>query len=129
MQCTLTGPASIENIVSQETGQTESFSRLLQRWSAAQLLSDDPTDDVPPGYRYNTGNFVDSFVNGYRYRLGSINLSNYSPTPYLFTRSNVGGYQPLSTSLALCKAAIPGTGVLDWTLDMPDGVIATVVVR
>ena len=41
----------------------------------------------------------------------------------------MGGYQPLSTSLALCKAAIPGTGVLDWTLDMPDGVIATVVVR
>ena len=107
----------------------ESFPRLLQRWSAAQLISDDSTGDVPPGYRYNQGGFFTSTVNGNAYRLGSINLYNYSPTPYLYTRSTVGWYRPLSTSQALCTAAVLGTGVLDWTLNLPDGVIATVVAR
>ncbi len=79
MRCTRTGPASIEDIVSQETGRTESFSRLLQRWSAAQLLSD--VTDAPPGYRYNTGQFVTSTVGGYDYSLGSINLFNYYEAP------------------------------------------------
>jgi hypothetical protein len=127
MKCTLTGPASIEDIVSQATGSVESFSRLLQRWSVAQLLSNET--DAPPGYRYNTGTFEESTVNGNTYRLGSINLYNYSPRPYLYSRSSVGGYRPLSTSQSLCEAAAPGTGVLDWTLNLPDGVIATVVAR
>ncbi len=127
MQCSLTGPASIEDIVSQATGSAESFPRLLQRWSAAQLLSN--VTDAPYGYRYNTGGFVDSSVNGNTYQLGSINLYNYSQTPYLYTRANVGGYRPLSTSQALCQAALLGTGAIEWTLDMPDGVIATVVIR
>jgi hypothetical protein len=127
MQCQLTGPASIENIVSQVTGSVESFDRLLQRWSVAQLLSN--VTDAPGGYRYNTGTYVESTVNGNAYRLGSINLYKYSPTPYLYSRPTVGLYQPLASSQALCQAAIPGTGVLDWTLDMPDGVIASVLVR
>jgi hypothetical protein len=127
MQCASTGPASIEDIVSLETGRSESFSRLLQRWSAAQLLSD--ATDPSAGYRYNAGAFFDSTVDGNAYRLGSINLYNYTPAPYLYTRSTVGSYQPLSTSQALCQGAIPGTGVLAWTLDMPDGVIASVVVK
>lgn len=127
MRCTLTGPASIEDIVSQETGRVESFPRLLQRWSAAQLLSD--VTDAPPGYRYNTGGFVPSTVGGNEYRLGSIDLFNYSPLPSMYVDGYVGTSQHLSTSSALYEAAIPGTGALDWMLDMPDGVIATIVVR
>jgi hypothetical protein len=134
MQCQLTGPASIEDIVSQATGHGESFSHILQRWSAATLLSD--VTDAPPGYRYNTGGFVDSTVNGNTYRLGSINLYNYKYLdsgqvgPYLYSGTGtVGTSQHPSTSMALYQAALSGTGVLDWTLDMPSGVIATVVVK
>jgi hypothetical protein len=109
------------------TGSVESFDRLLQRWSVAQLLSN--VTNAPGGYRYNTGTYVESTVNGNAYRLGSINLYKYSPTPYLYARPTVGLYQPLASSQALCQAAIPGTGVFGWTLDMPDGVIASVLVR
>jgi hypothetical protein len=139
MRCPYTGPASIENIVSQATGNNESFSRILQRWSAAVLLSDKA--DAPPGYRYNTGGFVDSSVNGNTYRLGSINLFNYDykdewgtliqSGPYIYGGSYVGTSQHLSTSSALYDPTplLMDTGVLDWKLDMPDGMIATVVVK
>ncbi|MCX7030821.1 MAG: peptidase M30, partial [Spirochaetes bacterium] len=128
MQCELTGPASIEDIVSQDTGRTESFSRILQRWSAAQLLSD--VTDAPPGYQYNTGGFVQSSVGSNDYALGSINLFNYSPAPSMYSGSGtVGTSQHLSTSMKLYLADVPASGALDLMLDMPSGLIASVVVK
>jgi hypothetical protein len=131
MKCTSTGPDSIEDIVSQATGRTEHFARLLQRWGVAQLLSD--ATDAPPGYRYNAGGFFSSSVGGSAYRLGSINLYNYTyggqVGPYRYDRVTIRLYDPLSTSSALCSAAIPGTGALAWTLHLPAGVIASVLAR
>lgn len=127
MRCSVTGPASIEDIVSQETGHPERFARILQRWGAAQLLSDET--DAPSGYRYNAGTFFDSSVNGRGYRLGSIDLFRYSPSPYLYTPENVSLYLPLRASQALCAAAVPGAGTLAWTLELPDGMVASVLVK
>ena len=138
MQRSSTGPASIEDIVSQETGHGESFDRILQRWSAAVLLSGET--DAPPGYRYNTGGFFTSTVNGNAYRLGSIDLDNYTfggqVGPRMYPGGTAGTYtvgtsEHLSTSIALYDATpvLQATGILEWTLDMPGGVIATVLVK
>jgi hypothetical protein len=127
MQCTSTGPASIEYLVSQATGHAEYFPRLMQRWSAAQLLSD--ITDAPPGYRYNAGTFFDSAVGAAAYKLGSINLFNYSPTPSVDTGPVAGTSPHLSTSATLFRAATSATGSLKWTLDMPIGLIASVIVK
>jgi hypothetical protein len=138
MRCSSTGPASIEDIVSQETGHGESFDRILQRWSAAVLLSS--ATDAPPGYRYNTGGFFPSTVNGNAYRLGSIDLDNYTFSgqvgPRMYPGGTAGTYtvgtsEHRSTSIALYDATpvLQVSGVLEWTLEMPGGVIATVVVK
>jgi hypothetical protein len=138
MQCSSTGPASIEDIVSQETGHGESFDRILQRWSAAVLLSGET--DAPPGYRYNSGGFFASTLNGNAYRLGSIDLENYmyggQVGPRMYPGGTTGTWtvgtsEHLATSIALYDATpvLQAAGVLAWTLDMPGGVIATVLVK
>jgi hypothetical protein len=127
MQCTTTGRTSIEDIVSQATGKAEYFPRLMQRWSAAQLLSD--ATDAPPGYQYNTGTFFDSTVSTATYRLGSINLFNYSPAPKRYTGAVAGTSPHRSTSAALYQAATSATGSLEWALDMPPGLIASLIVK
>jgi hypothetical protein len=131
MKCTSTGRTSIEDIVSQATGHAEYFPRLMQRWSAAQLLSD--VTDAPPGYRYNTGGFSTSSVGAATYRLGSINLFNYQYAaqvgPRLYTGAVAGTSPHLSTSATLYRAATSATGPLTWTLDMPPGLIASVIAK
>jgi hypothetical protein len=128
MQCTTTGRTSIEDIVSQATGKPEYFPRLMQRWSAAQLLSD--ATDAPTGYQYNTGTFFTSTVGSATYRLGSINLFNYSPAPTVDITGPVAGTSPhLSTSATLFQAATSATGSLGWALEMPPGLIASVIVK
>jgi len=138
MQCSSTGPASIEDTVSRETGHGESFDRILQRWSAAVLLSS--ATDAPAGYRYNSGGFFTSAVNGNAYRLGSIDLFRYAfdtqDGPRICSGGIVGTWtvgtsEHLSTSIALYDATpvLQATGILEWTLDMPGGVIATVLVK
>jgi hypothetical protein len=131
MQCTSTGRTSIEDIVSQATEKVECFPRLMQRWSAAQLLSD--TTDAPPGYRYNAGTFFNSTVGAASYKLGSINLFNYSygsqVGPRRYSGPVAGTSLHLSTSAALYQAATSATGSLKWTLDMPQGLIASVIVK
>jgi hypothetical protein len=128
MQCTSTGPASIEYIVSQATGHAEYFPRLMQRWSAAQLLSD--ATDAPPGYRYNAGTFFDSSVGAATYRL---NLFNYKYGtligPWLYSGTVAGTSPHLSTSATLYRAANAATGPRRWTLDMPSGLIASVIAK
>jgi len=131
MQTTSTGRASIEDIVSQATGKAEYFPRLLQRWSAAQLLSN--VTDAPPGYRYNVGAFFDSTVGAASYKLGSINLFNYRygtlTGPWIYTGAFAGTSPYLSASATLYRAAAAETGPLEFTLDMPEGLIVSVIVR
>ncbi len=101
--------------MSQATGKAEYFPRLMQRWSAAQLLSD--ATDAPPGYRYNAGTFFDSTVGSATYRLGSINLFNYKYGtligPWIYSGAAAGTSPYLSTSATLYRAATAATGPLD----------------
>ena len=127
MRCLSTGRASIVDIVSQASGTAEYFSRLMQRWSAAQVLSN--VTDAPPGYRYNSGTFFDSAVGTATYRLGSINLFNYSTTPTVYSGAVAGTSPHLSTSAALYQAATSAAGPWEWTLDMPRGLIVSVIAR
>ena len=79
-------------------------------------------------------------MNGNAYRLGSIDLDNYTYGSQVGPRMYPGGTagtwtvgtsEHLSTSIALYDATpvLQATGILEWTLDMPGGVIATVLVK
>lgn len=77
-----TGVQSVVDAVNTNGGKVASYGDLLERFGAANLLSDYTT--MPNGYSYNTGSWVISTVNGIEYQLGSINLYNYSTTPNIY---------------------------------------------
>jgi hypothetical protein len=113
-----------------------SFVQLLGTWGAAVLLSDDSSQAAP--YRYNAGSGgvlpeFTSTASGGSYNLGDINLFNYSygaaagpwinesaPTAY-------GGLYPGSNAYYLAAEGLSGERT--WTLDLPDGVYLTVVMK
>ena len=68
---------AIETALNNTNSTSESFTSILQKWGVAVLLSDDPSSDVPIGYRYNQGGYISSYLNTVTYELGSINLFNY----------------------------------------------------
>ena len=76
------GTASIVAAVNSNGGGVGSYGEILQRFGAANLLSD--RVDMTDGYKYNSNNWTQSTVNGITYDLGAINLYNYSPTPRIF---------------------------------------------
>lgn len=78
-----TGATSIVNAVNANGGAMDSFGDVLQKFGVANLLSD--KTDAETGYRFNKGDEWNKFtVNEITYDLGSINLYNYSPTPYIY---------------------------------------------
>ena len=79
-----TGVNSIVAAVNSNGGGGLSYGDILQRFGAANLLSDKTT--MSAGYRLNTGAWSTSTVNGITYNLGSINLFNYSPNPYIYNQ-------------------------------------------
>jgi len=131
MQCPLTGPASVEWIVGQDTGSHERFPRLLQRWGTAQILSN--TTDAPAGCVYNTGAFFPSEVDGHAYQLGSINLYNYAyggqVGPLMYSGETVGTSPHLSTSTALYHVPTMVTGTFSRSVRLPSGMIASLLMR
>lgn len=113
-------------------GYDETFASLLQKWGAAVLLSDQT--DQSQGYRYNIGGAFTSTLSGIDYNLGSINLFNYEYNslsgPYLFTPStlsSLGRHYALSNTYVL--VAEGETGLFSETVDMPSGILLTVVTR
>ena len=79
-----TGVNSIVAAVNSNGGGGLSYGDILQRFGAANLLSDKTT--MSAGYRLNTGAWSTSTINGITYNLGSINLFNYSPNPYIYNQ-------------------------------------------
>lgn len=82
IQNNTTGTASIVNAVNTNGGGVQDFGDILQRFGAANLLSNQTTSTA--GYYFNSGGWSTSTVNGIEYKLGSINLYNYAPVPYIF---------------------------------------------
>jgi hypothetical protein len=77
-----TGINSVVDAVNSNGGGGLNYGDILQRFGAANLLSNRTT--MTTGYMFNTGTWSTSIVNGVTYDLGSINLYNYSPTPYVY---------------------------------------------
>ena len=82
IQNNATGVSSIVAAVNANGGEGLDYGDILQRFGVANLLSNSIQKDS--GYIYNTGGWSTSTVNGITYQLGSINLYNYSPSPYIF---------------------------------------------
>lgn len=74
-----TGIESVEHAVNAGGGGGLSYIEILQRFGAANLLSD--RTDMTTGYKFNTGKWSTSISGSITYELGSINLFNYQPTP------------------------------------------------
>lgn len=81
IQNNFTGAESIVEAVNANGGAVSGYGDLLQRFGAANLLSD--RMDMTAGYLFNTGEWSNSTVNITTYNLGSINLYNYTPNPYI----------------------------------------------
>ena len=83
LQNNYTGATSIVASINTNGGSVDSYGDVLQQFGAATLLSDKM--DMETGYRFNRGDeWSKSTINGITYDLGSINLYNYSPTPYIY---------------------------------------------
>jgi len=116
------------------------FATVLQRWGAANLLSDSTA--APAGYRYNVADWFTSSLGGVAYRLGSINLYNYvlllsappNPDthegPYIYTGAPIGafGSHPPAANIYY-RLGSDLTGRVDADVDMGSGVRLTVVVK
>ncbi len=123
------------------SGRDETMESLLRRWGAAVLLS--ARTDAPEYYRYNTGGFESSTVGTTAYRLGSINMYNYAlgidangddtvdyyvDEPYVFTSETIGSqYVGGAYSNAFMHLGTPSDNP-SWTLTVPDGMYATIVI-
>lgn len=124
-------PDAVAAAASAYTGKTETIEGLLKRWGAAVLLSSDSA--APDLYRYNKGGAFTSTVNGVEYRLGSINVWNYvsggqeSRGLLVFDKTNVGLAAGGALSNILLGLGDPKTNP-DWTLKVPAGMYATVVI-
>ncbi|MGA2977572.1 MAG: peptidase M30, partial [Spirochaetia bacterium] len=86
VQCPQTDSTAVVNAAAAASGKTESMERLLEKWSAAVLISD--TTAAPPGYRYNTGAWSTSSAGGMSYNLGSIDIFNYTPALLVFNSNS-----------------------------------------
>ena len=134
VQSPRTGAEQIVDSVSAIAGRQESLGDLLQKWSLAVLLSD--RTDAPAGYQYNTGDFIVSSVGSASYSLGSINFFNYQQGttgktgPRLYSGNGlVGNTRPLPASGLLYLAGLSLTGKHAWSIDLPEGVSLSVVVK
>jgi hypothetical protein len=117
------------NAVAAFTGRTdETFARLLERWSAAVLLSD--VTQAPAGYRYNTGGWTTASQGGISYNLGSINIFNYVPALTVF---NGSGSVPSSvfyrSSNVYYLAARSLGAARTWKIKVPTDVLMSVVIN
>lgn len=124
------------------SGGSESMVGLLRKWGAAVLLSS--RTDAPEYYRYNSGGAFTSSVGGETYSLGSINMYNYLVSscldtdgdgvgdkdltwPYAYSSSSIGSMNGGAYSNAFMYLGDPSAD-RDWTLTLPAGMHATIVI-
>ena len=115
-----------------ELGRSENFVSLLRKWGVAVLLSNLTNNDS--GYRYNTGSFTTTNLGAISYNLGSINLYNYDygsqSGPYIYTPSSLAAFgQHYATSNTYVRVGTNLTGAFETQVDMPAGVLLTVVTK
>jgi hypothetical protein len=129
VQCPQTDESAVVNAVSAFTGRSdESLSRLLQRWSAAVLLSN--VTRAPAGYRYNTGGWTTTSEGGLSYNLGSINIFNYFPSLYVFSGSGSVPSSSLYHSSNVYYRAAQSLGASKtWTITLPPDILMSVVIN
>lgn len=113
-------------------GYSETFTTLLQKWGVAVLLSD--LTNNASGYIYNTGSGFSSTANSVSYNVGSVNLFNYDfnsqSGPFLYTPSTLSGLSKhYAASNTYVKVGTAETGTFTATVDMPAGVLLTVVTK
>lgn len=108
-------------------GYSETFASVFQKWGVADLLSD--STSAPAGYQYNLGGYATSSVSGTTYDLGSIDLFNYVPAPTIWTGSAAGSANQLDTSNLLYEAGSGYYGYHAWNVQLPAGVVLTVVLK
>jgi hypothetical protein len=125
VQSSPTDGECITSAVKAYSGQKVSLGELVQRWSMAVLGSD--RTDMPIGYRYNTGKWVDSTISGMTYRLGSINFFNYSPAPKVLDGTGLtSAVAPASNVYYLAASGMTGSD--SWKLSLPEGVTFSVYI-
>jgi len=132
--------SSVVAAASSFSGREESMESLLRRWGAAVLLS--VRTDAPEGYRYNTGGFFTADLDGVAYNLGSINFYNYAysvdvnedgqadgeiSSPYVFEDGDFDLFSGGAYSNAFMYLGDPSRKP-GWSLTVPDGMVATIVV-
>ena len=113
-------------------GYSESFATVLQKWAAANLLSDNT--DAAQGYSYNTGTWFQSELGSITYNLGSINLYNYKygsqEGPFIYSTLPLGDNSVhYRTSNLYFRVGSDLTGRVDREIFMGQNVKLTVVVK
>ncbi|MCP4134418.1 MAG: hypothetical protein GY754_25825 [bacterium] len=109
-------------------GNGDDFGTLLRRWAIAQLLSDKTNTSSP--YELNNGStgFPDSDT-GRALDLGSINMFYYSPTPTIYTSSNLPSTSIEKAANRIVKAGDDVTGSNEWSITLGANTQLTVMVR
>ena len=82
VQSSYVGTTNIVDAVSNNGGAGLTYENIMKNFGAANLMSD--RTNLPQGYRFNTGTWFSSTIGGISYQVGSINLYNYSPSPYIY---------------------------------------------
>ena len=142
VQSTLTDETAVVSAVNNLNGTSKTFSDLLIEWGKAVLLSDDPTTG---DFEYNIGGKFDSAPtdpNGSSYSIGSINMFNYStyiddwadyldgPVIYNYNIGNSISSAILAPGTnTFYLAGTNLTGEHSWTVEVPNNVTLTVVVK
>ncbi|MGV8964476.1 MAG: M30 family zinc metallopeptidase [Candidatus Saccharimonadaceae bacterium] len=126
IQNSSTGINSIVDAVNSNGGGGLSYEDILQRFGAANLLSDNTSMDVR--YRFNTGGaWSTSTINGINYQLGSVNLYNYAPTPSIY--SELPTNQKPGSNIYY-KAGSNLNGTIEWSFEgMSTDTKLTVVIK
>jgi hypothetical protein len=128
VQCPQTDSTAVVNAAAAASGKTESMERLLEKWSAAVLISD--TTAAPPGYRYNTGAWSTSSAGGMSYNLGSIDIFNYTPALLVFnSNSQVFTAPYYSSSNVYFLAASKLAAAKTFSISLPQGLLMSVVLK
>ena len=125
IQSNSTDIESIVDAVNANGGNGLSYGDILQKFGAANLLSDNTA--MATGYKFNTGGWITSTVNGIDYDLGSINLYNYWPPPNVY---NELPYSQQPSSNVLYRAGDKLSGKNEWHIKgMDSDVQLTVVIK
>lgn len=120
-----TGANSIVEAVNMNGGAVQDYGDILQRFGAANVLSDQAS--VETGYSFNKGTWSTSTINGIKYELGSINLYNYSPAPYIY---NILPLTQKPGSNILYRAGSNINGTQEWQFnEMSTDTRLTVVIK